>query len=1246
MTKTIFDKVCPFFVALVMSTAFVSCVNEQYEISKENLDLNVTGFRDGVCLPLGSSAAIRLDTLVKRLGLEEDLKNYLLAGTDGAYTVTYSSDEPIDLSENLESLTGLVDIDKIDIKEKIDINLSSVNVDDFTFEGKDDFKLEENLSEKFKTFNESISDISDITENFTIDANVRSYSESLSDVDFTLDLGEHGGAVNLATLPSDLTVADGLQDSNISYSLAEISALLGKEITINEEEAEFTLETHLSYDFPKEVTSVSALHIGDNAKLKITVEMVNPCFTGGSVKPHVDMNLEKLFHLAAVDGAVHDDHIDSDFELKEDNGWRQEGTYDITGILFDPAKDCKKETVNGVEIVRLAKDVEILAKAKLQNNNLETSPAKLHEWLDDNEDRKVKINVKLDFDNLFVDDVTMGIKVPVEQEETFYIDIPAMNFPTEVESVEEVVLSESSAIKLDLSAAGLDRLGDLAFNLESLAVTFPDVIKVDGADATNTIVLSGVDLAQTPLSSQIKLEGIKIGEVDENGHVPPYTGPVKVIAKGEVSGELHTENLPKTVEEDVSMSGEILANIEIEDYTLKVKGYQISSQTHPELFKKEEIAVEVPEELSKMEGLIVRFKNDPAITIDIVIPDISVDIRAMGEQGLMVKFPQMIRFKNDLAYPYKDWYDADKHALVFTQEEDFPDKIELPIDCLVIDPEKNDEDGKWYSSGYVEVDGAVGIKEGVTLVKADVDKLSQDGAKVAFYVTIPKLEPESASVDTYADTIEEETIPFEPLKDVDLPEELAYVEQIVLDDVYLSLAVKTGEGFPSIGDDAALSVSVEVMLPDFIVIDDDRYSDGKLAVTGVLEKPAVPGDPMQIVIDPIRISSLDLNMTREALSGLMTDIKVAGGVSLSGASLDFDEWLGEGKTHSLDIVADLKTMREGAGQKLGIKKVTGKIDYQMDPVNTVVDLTEVSKALSGDNISAVVDLETFYVSLGLSTNLGVPVKAALSLTPYYGAEPGETMTKNISIDGAESADEEVRTVFWISDREPESDETYDKYIDIDIFSMLYKDETKTRMIDSLKVNIIAGTDADKMCIYEPSAEYSLKVDYSAGIPLEFGDDFKFEYRDTIGGMPDELGMIFEYAGSVGLGGKIESSLPFNLSLRARLLDSEDKEIAVSETNKPFIKSCDASGNPRETDINLVIDAAEGVDFSDIASIELIFTADARDASGAPAREDSYIKVNSLYARIPKGITIDLAGLLFEEEETEEGEGTESEETNE
>ena len=67
-------------------------------------------------------------------------------------------------------------IDKIDIKEKIDFNLSSVNVDDFTFEGKDDFKLEENLSEKFKTFNESISDISDITENFTIDANVRKYS--------------------------------------------------------------------------------------------------------------------------------------------------------------------------------------------------------------------------------------------------------------------------------------------------------------------------------------------------------------------------------------------------------------------------------------------------------------------------------------------------------------------------------------------------------------------------------------------------------------------------------------------------------------------------------------------------------------------------------------------------------------------------------------------------------------------------------------------------------------------------------------------------------------------------------------------------------------------------------------------------------------------------------------------------------------------------------------------------------------
>ena len=49
--------------ALSLCILFPSCVNEEYEVSEEKLNLEVTVFQEGVVLPLGSTSKIMVKDL-------------------------------------------------------------------------------------------------------------------------------------------------------------------------------------------------------------------------------------------------------------------------------------------------------------------------------------------------------------------------------------------------------------------------------------------------------------------------------------------------------------------------------------------------------------------------------------------------------------------------------------------------------------------------------------------------------------------------------------------------------------------------------------------------------------------------------------------------------------------------------------------------------------------------------------------------------------------------------------------------------------------------------------------------------------------------------------------------------------------------------------------------------------------------------------------------------------------------------
>ena len=121
MSRSMLKRIAVCAVLFISVLAVNSCVNKQYEMSNDRLDLNVTLFQDGLTLPLGSTAKIRVDSLIGKLGFSDELSQFLTPDANGAYSLSFASDEPIDLSQSLNSLSGF-NVKKIDVSKTIDFH--------------------------------------------------------------------------------------------------------------------------------------------------------------------------------------------------------------------------------------------------------------------------------------------------------------------------------------------------------------------------------------------------------------------------------------------------------------------------------------------------------------------------------------------------------------------------------------------------------------------------------------------------------------------------------------------------------------------------------------------------------------------------------------------------------------------------------------------------------------------------------------------------------------------------------------------------------------------------------------------------------------------------------------------------------------------------------------------------------------------------------------------------------------------
>lgn len=1175
-------------IAFLLFLILPSCVNEEYEITKGRINTEITVFQDGLSVPLGGTSKIWLkdirDSLLANMEdstYQKYVSEYFKVSEDGEWGVGISGG--IDLSDTLNNLLAQIDIPDIEVSEKFSFNLNSVDVSNLKISA-DEYSYTEKIGGMITPPNFTFRGFGT---NFPVSAGLHKYRPS----DELLKL-------KFPSLDEDFVFAELPQDFSIpSYLISDIpvpvdpdgagAILQGMSVSTG-----FGPEKcHLSFalTLPKGITSVEDIVLHEGAKVTMSVELRNSLFTSGTITPHLDLDIHEIFHLTDKENAGHDaltiDHILADFDLPAAGG-KVSKSYEIQSLVLD-ADDWTFEE----GCLTLHKEVDVVVLGGLGYSDVYTTTRHLAGLKNKNMD----IHISLGFENFQVDDIRMAVepvtlKVP-KKTFAFNQNIP---LPKEILSIERARFSEDSKISLSLLPENVP--SGLTLGLQNLTFTFPEGIEVEGA-RNGVLSYDNVDITKG-FVRDLRILGVTLPE-PENGNIN-LDKEISVEAVVMAGGVVSSAALPADESKDLKVTVDVKANLTVADYAVSISGYDYPL---PEFTKDFKFDVTGLEEFGTV---MVKPQGSPVISVEVKMPQTDLQIVADPQKNLVITFPKMIEFKNLPAE-----YNYDKSAGTITFKGQIPTTISLPVDRLVIEPVK--ENGKYWAMGQFAVSGGIAIPS-CTIDKDDVAALTAPDCVVGMVAKIPEIKLGTISMeDAYEKKIEKK-LEVSMMSADELPEQLVSIDRVEFEDVFFNLSVDASK-LPDLGS-TKLSLEFEIGLPDMIVLDSDKVKDGNvLSVKGELDKDG------KIVVDPIRIAALDLSeIDLKNLEGLKDTIAIDGKVRLEDVALEIDEWLGK----SLEVAVD------GGIKDIVISKVSGKVDVGVEPIKTTVDLTEIKDMLDDERfeIEGIANiLPDIAVAADIKTNLGVPLGAKMSITPYLDGAPDTDgiWDEQLTLRHSQSAVDTSYTRYWISTLQEADDKSRPEG-----YNHLYFPLRKylSNIPDSLSISIEAGTDPEQMCIIEPTHEYVVEASYSTHIPLAFGDTFSATYRDTIPELPAIVGQLLAM-GDLVITGEITSSLPVEIDMKVNLLDSDGNKVPLDDkASSQKIKGCDSNGEPVVTELYLGLQKQEGAKFKDVSAIEVELNLSG--IADVPLSDKSFIQL-SLQALVPEGVTVDVNELNSKEE---------------
>ena len=1172
MNRSIFRHIAAALAGLPMLFAAASCVNKEYVIAEDKINLEVNVFQEGVVIPVGTTDVIKVKDLVSML--DEEYQQYLKAREDGVYSIYYA--DSYDFSDSLSVLKEMVKLDDIDFSQDIAFTLSDVDVSDVKIDAIAE-TFEERLTEAFgvPALSKGI-----IDGNYSYGAELYKYAIDPEDLKVDMETIHHKEI--LLSIPEGYVIPEEYRNDD-EISIDPTVTIPGVPVEIAESFGPKFYELEFEMTLPEGVRSIEEIVMKENARLRVTLEMTQSLLTSGAINPYVDLDVSDIFHLTDESSSqlVGTNHILADFVMPATGGVITK-EYGIESVVLND--DDWRYDGQGRLVLDKRIDLSVIGTPIYDNVKTTTN------HIANCGHTETVIELYVEFIDFEIDYVKAAIDpVTVERTEVIELDLEPIDLPDGVSRVDYIELTDDSVIEFTVATENLERFEGLDLALETLEITFPEGVEVEGAVGRN-LVYTDIDLSEG-FTDQIKIGRISLPEpVDGKITIGEI---VEVKAKAVAQGVINTDDIPLGVADDAKLTVKASGVLEVADYAAVVEGYE-----YPVAISRT-IKEEVPEALLETGTVVVYPAGNPMITIDVTMPETALPLGPVKD-GITITLPELLKLKN---VPSGYNYDVASNTVTFVN--DIPSHIELPIDRLVIDPVK--EGDKCYAMGDIKVDGTVGVGS-CTVHKKDIEDLSAADPRFVVKVQVPELVPSSFSLNQYSCNITEE-VEVEIFQPGQLPDEIISIGRVELGDAYAEISLDASS-LPDVGD-ASLELDFKVDLPDIIVLGEGvRDESGMIHIKGSLNKDK------KIVLDPIKIDALDLSgIDISSEDAIVEKIAVDGAVTLSDLEIDPDEWMGEKHTVRFDA----------AIRNITVSKITGKVDYHMDQFGISVDLAELKSTINNDNFHTTIDLAHVHLAIDLETNLAISAMAEAEFIPYYDGEASESIKVTLEALKAASVDQPRKTRYWLGADSGCCPDGY-TFKEVPILDLI------RNLPDSVRMYLNAGTDPEQECELIPEADYILKADYALDVPLLIGEEFKFEFRDTLSGIDPIVSTIFQ-AGNLVLTGEIESSLPFELDLKARLLDVEGRVIDLEEgSGEQIIKGGNLDGSAVKTELYLKMAKKKGADLPEIDAVELNFKARSV-GHGAPITEETYVKA-VLQALVPEGVTVDVRDFIPNDEEDE------------
>lgn len=1178
------------FVLSSMAAAMLltACVNEEYRLSEERLNLEMTVFQEGVALPLGSTDSLKLKDLVGMLD-STLVDKWINTGEGGEYSVVAKMEE--DLSDQVNDLLSGIEIPDVKVSEQFRFQLEDVDVSGLKIQAKE------------YAYSQSVSDVVQVPDltvpamNQKFEASAGLHEYAFTQEDMLMDIEPLEYATDFAKIPSTVVIpAEIVNDTPVKIdpdTANEALQALGINMVLSTGFGPDHVVETFAMDMPKGLRSVKSLNFLEGAKVRMVAELTNSIFTEGTIMPSVDVDLCDIFQFADEENAGRDEltinHILEDFELPATGG-RIEHEYKVKALVLND-EDWVYDPAVGL---KLNKQVDVEVAGTLEYRDVYTTTRKIAE----SETRQMDISLSLEFIDFAIDEMVVEIE-PVSINRTESVNINhTFSLGNEIEKVNYVDFTPASSIGISMIPENLDRLSGLVLTMDQMEISFPESIEVEGA-VDGKVTYSGVDLS-AGFNTSVKVKRFNLPD-PVNGNLS-LDEDVTVNAVLTGSGIISSKDIPTTEADDVRVAVDVNSSLEVSDYSVRINGFS-QSISHVEDF-----FVELPAEMEQVGEVTVYPEGNPEIVISLTLPDAGVAIVPDPESGVVISFPSALKFKNvDSRYEY------DPEAGTIAIKGDVPSQIVLPVDRLVVSPQVN-EAGVLCIQDEISVSGSVSIAS-CDLVKAQVDALTSPDSKVSISVSVPEMLPSSLELEKPYSTIVKKEFAIEVMSTEGLPAELVSVGRVDLKDVYLNMQLDASS-LPDLGE-TTMEMDFDIDVPDVIILDSDKVTeDNVLHVTGVLGKDG------KVVIDPVKIAAIDLSgIDFDKVESIKDTIKVNGKVQLDNVALDVDSWLG--KELEVGFSADISN--------IVLSKVTGQVDFSLIGFNSAVDLTNLTSEMEKVGVDVDLALNRFHVAVDIETNVGIPTQAELLLVPYYSGEASQekTIRKNVVINHSPSASEVKHTKIWLSSMSKEEDVYRPDGFEHAQVALL---DVLKDIPDSLKVSLDVASFPDQESVIEPTEKYLINVTCDAQIPMEFAEDFAVTFRDTIAVAEYNL-TDFIAMGDLVFTGTATSSLPLEMELMINPLDPSGNKIPMDEaTSRQKIAPCNQDGTPTDTDIYFGLKKGQGAKGCEVSDIEIVINATSAKVPGLPLKEDSFVKVK-LQALVPEGITIDPRDFV----ENEEGE---------